>query len=318
MLNVIIRNKILETPNIASFELVREDGEKMPAFETGSHVDVHIAEGLIRQYSLINHPNSDEFYKIAVLNDDQSRGGSVALHNHVQIGDKIRISEPRNLFPLNVKSEKVMLFAGGIGITPIMSMAIELNNLGVDFELHYHTRSKADTAFYEQLSHCSFASKVFFYCDNTKEESHDAVNKALSSFTDNTHLYTCGPVGYMDYIFDSARANSWKEENLHKEVFKAEPKASESGDQAFKLILSRSGLEIDVAADQTALEAIDAAGVTVDVSCEMGICGACLTKVTAGVPDHRDDFLSDDEKSKNDQFTPCCSRAISDSLTLDL
>jgi len=318
MLNVIVRNKILETPNIASFELVREDGEKMPAFETGSHIDVHIADGLIRQYSLINHPQSDEFYKIAVLNDVNSRGGSAALHNDIHVGAKITISEPRNLFPLNVKSDRVLLFGGGIGITPIMSMAIELDSLGIDFELHYHTRSQAETAFYQQLSSCSFASKVFFYFADQEENDLSAFNKALSSFTDNTHLYTCGPVGYMDYIFDSARANSWKEENLHKEVFKAEPKASESGDQAFKLILSRSGLEIDVAADQTALEAIDAAGVTVDVSCEMGICGACLTKVTAGVPDHRDDFLSDDEKSKNDQFTPCCSRAISDSLTLDL
>ncbi|WP_394181373.1 PDR/VanB family oxidoreductase [Marinomonas posidonica] len=318
MFDVVVRNKTLETPNIASFELAHVGNEKMPSFTTGSHIDVHIADGLIRQYSLINHDQSDEFYKIAVLNDTQSRGGSVALHNNVQIGDTLTISEPRNLFPLNVNSDKVMLFAGGIGITPIMSMAIELDSLGVDFELHYHAKSQTEAAFYEQLKNASFAAKVFFHFSGEREKNDAAINSALSTFTENAHLYTCGPVAYMDYVFDSARANSWPEANLHKEIFKAEPKVSESGDGAFKLILSRSSLELEVAADQTALEVIDAAGIAVDVSCEMGICGACLTKVTDGIPDHRDDFLTDAEKAKNDQFTPCCSRALSDTLTLDL
>ncbi|WP_394164966.1 PDR/VanB family oxidoreductase [Neptunomonas phycophila] len=318
MFEVIIQNKIQETPNIASFELVRADGQAMPLFETGSHIDVHISDAFTRQYSLINHSRSNEFYKIAVLNDANSRGGSVALHKNFNVGDRLTISAPRNLFPLNVNSDKVMLFAGGIGITPIMSMAIELDSLGVDFELHYHTRSKQDTAFYQQLSSSPFSSKVFFYFDGVPEAKGHSVESALASFTDNTHLYTCGPGGYMDYIFSTAQSLHWKTENLHKEVFQAQPKPTESGDKPFKLILSRSGIEIDVDVHQSALEAIEDAGVDIDMSCEMGICGACLTTVIEGQPDHRDEFLTADEKSKNNQFTPCCSRALSDSLTIDL
>jgi len=273
---------------------------------------------LVRHYSLINHPQSQDFYKIAVLKDADSRGGSIKMHNDLEVGNKLTISEPRNLFPLNINSKKVLLFAGGIGITPIMSMAIELDSLGIDFELHYRTRSQSETAFYQQLSTCSFASKVFFSFSDEEENNVTTINKALNNFTENTHLYTCGPVGYMDYIFESARAHSWKEENLHKEIFKVEPKASHTGDIPFKLILSRSNLEIDVASDQTALEAIEDAGVEIDMSCEMGICGACLTTVTDGIPDHRDEFLSSDEKSQNNQFTPCCSRSLTDTLTIDL
>ncbi|MBQ4828433.1 PDR/VanB family oxidoreductase [Alteromonas sp. CI.11.F.A3] len=318
MFEVVIQKKTQETPNISSFELVREDGGKLPVFETGSHIDVHLGENLLRHYSLINHPQAEAFYKIAVLKDANSRGGSIRMHNELAVGDKLIISEPRNLFPLNVQSKKVLLFAGGIGITPIMSMAIELDSHGIDFELHYRTRSKSETAFYQQLSTCSFASKVFFSFSDEEENNTATINQALKNFTENTHLYTCGPVGYMDYIFDIAKSHSWNEQNLHKEIFKVEPKESHTGDIPFKLILSRSGLEIDVASDQTALEAIEDAGVEIDMSCEMGICGACLTAVTDGVPDHRDEFLSSEEKAKNDQFTPCCSRALTSTLTIDL
>lgn len=318
MFEVVIRNKTQETANIVSFELMGEYGEKLPEFETGSHIDLHIADDMIRQYSLINHPDSDLFYKIAVLKDADSRGGSVKLHTDFEVGDTITISDPRNLFPLNLKSDRVLLFAGGIGITPIMSMAIELDSLGIDFELHYHTRSKADTAFYDQLSTCSFASKVFFYFEDEPEKDVTTVEKALSTFTGNTHLYICGPGGYMDYVFNTAKAKSWKDENLHKEVFKVEPKASGDGDKPFKIILSSSGMEINVDANQTALEALENAGISISASCEMGLCGACLTTVSDGVPDHRDEFLTSDEKSKNNQFTPCCSRALSDSLTIGL
>jgi vanillate O-demethylase ferredoxin subunit len=318
MFEVFIQNKIQETPNIASFELVRVDGESLPAFETGSHIDVHLADNMIRPYSLINHPHSTNFYKIAVLKDANSRGGSVKMHDELAVGDKLIISEPRNLFPLDVQSKKVMLFAGGIGITPIMSMAIELDSLGIDFELHYRTKSKIETAFYEQLSNSSFASNIHFSFSDEEESNTETISKALSVCDEGTHLYTCGPVGYMDYIFDLARSHSWNDSNLHKEIFKVEPKESPDGDIPFKLILSRSNLEIDVATDQTVLEAIENAGVDIDLSCEMGICGACLISVTDGIPDHRDEFLSEDERAQNNQFTPCCSRSLTSTLTLDL
>ncbi|WP_076536590.1 PDR/VanB family oxidoreductase [Shewanella sp. UCD-KL21] len=317
MFDVVIKNKNQETTNITSFELAAVNGTSLPTFTTGSHIDVHIADNIVRQYSLINHPQSAEFYKIAVLKDANSTGGSIAMHQDVNVGDVIKISAPRNLFPLNLESEKVVLFAGGIGITPIMSMAIELDSLGKDFELHYHTRSKSNTAFYQQLVNSSFASNVYFYFEDQPELDTNKVNDALANFSATRHLYTCGPGGYMDYIFSSAKAHGWDENNLHKEVFKAAA-VDTSADQAFKLILTRSNLEIEVAADQTPLEAIEDAGIFIEVSCEMGVCGTCLTKVTDGIPDHRDEFLTATEKAKNDQFTPCCSRARTSTLSVDL
>lgn len=318
MIEVVIRNKTPETAKIASFEFARVDGKKMPAFETGSHIDVRMSDSLMRQYSLINHTESDDFYKIGVLNDPNSRGGSAAIHNDFNVGDTLTISEPRNLFPLNLESKKVMLFGGGIGITPIMSMAIDAAERGMDFELHYHTRSKADAAFYEQLANSDFADKIFFYFEDEPEKATTTVDSALKTFADDYHLYTCGPGGYMDYIFNTARANGWKEENLHKEVFNAEPVVALEGDQPFKLVLAKSGVEIEVAADQTTLEALESADIEVDVSCEMGICGACVTNVIDGTPDHRDEYFTDAEKEKNDQFTPCCSRSLTSTLTIDL
>ncbi|MEZ7490298.1 PDR/VanB family oxidoreductase [Pseudoalteromonas distincta] len=315
MFSVNVRSKKVETPNIVSFELIPINGQALPKFDAGSHIDVVLNDKITRQYSLISHPQSDEFYKIAVLKDANSRGGSIALHSDVQVGDTLSISDPRNLFALNSTHNKALLFAGGIGITPIISMARELDINGVDFELHYHAKSPVEAAFYQELVECSFSEKVFFHFSNQPKKDAKAL---IGEFKTNTHLYTCGPATYMEYIFDSAKSNHWKDEYLHKENFKAEPKAESSENIPFKLILSRSGLEIDVSAEQTALEAIEEAGIELDVSCEMGICGTCVTSVTCGIPDHRDEFFTVDEKAKNDRFTPCCSRALSDSLTLDL
>ena len=315
MFSVIVRSKNIEAPNIVSFELTPNNGEPLPKFDAGSHIDVVLGDNLTRQYSLIDHPQSDKFYKIAVLKDPNSRGGSVKLHSGVHVGDKLKISNPKNLFPLKSNQEKALLFAGGIGITPIISMARQLDLECIDFELHYHAKSPAEAAFYQELVECSFSEKVFFHFSNQPKKDTKAL---IGEFKTNTHLYTCGPATYMQYIFDSAKSNHWKDEYLHKENFKAEPKAESSENIPFKLILSRSGLEIDLSAEQTALEAIEEAGIELDVSCEMGICGTCVTSVTCGIPDHRDEFFTVDEKAKNDRFTPCCSRALSDSLTLDL
>ena len=314
MFEVIVKRKIEETHKIMSFELENASGQALPPFEAGSHIDVKVGEGLIRQYSLISHEQSDKFYKIAVLRDAASRGGSVAMHDDVDVGQTISISEPRNLFSLDSTCQRALLFAGGIGITPIMSMAVELYRNNKAFELHYYTRSKEDTAFYEQLSSCEFASNVFFHFDGEEK----AADKIIGPADKNAHLYTCGPAGFMDYIFDSARSNGWNEAHLHKENFKAEPIADSAEDRPFKLILSRTGIELDVAVDQTALDAIDDAGIEIDMSCEMGVCGTCITRVLEGQPDHRDSVLTAAQKAQNDVFTPCCSRAKSDTLIIDL
>ena len=314
MLEVTVTKKNVETPKIISFELESTNGQPLPAYEAGSHIDVMVREGLIRQYSLINHIEPIRGYKIAVLKDAESRGGSVAMHEDIEVGQSLFISEPRNLFPLNPSSQQTLLFAGGIGITPIMSMAIELFKNNQAFELHYYTRSKEDTAFYEQLTTCEFSSNVFFHFD-AEEKSAEKIIGAPDA---NRHLYTCGPTGFMEYVFQSAKTNGWSDSHLHKENFKAEPVTDDEEDKPFTLVLSRSGLEIEVEANQTALDAIDEAGIEIDMSCEMGVCGTCVTRVLAGIPHHRDSVLSATEKEKNDVFTPCCSRAKTDTLTIDL
>lgn len=318
MFDVQIRSKTLETADIVSFDLALADHGELPPFSAGAHIDVHLGPKLVRQYSLLPHPDKNHVYKIAVLKDAHSRGGSQYLHESTQVGDTLTISAPRNLFPLSLDSQKVLLFAGGIGITPLLSMAHELDHAGIEFELHYHTKQQSHTAFYQALQECTFASKVFFHCGLSSLEKKQVVEQALSTPHSSSTLYTCGPNGFMDYIFSAARALGWQEQHLHKEVFSAEPLNNKGADGSFELILSRSNLQLHVPADKSALEVIEDAGVEIDVSCEQGICGSCLTAVTCGQIDHRDQFLSEAEKALHNRFTPCCSRAASPSLTIDL
>lgn len=318
MLDLTILSKKTETPDILSFELGLKDGSDLPAFDAGSHIDVKVNDQIVRQYSLYNDPAERKAYKIAVLNDPNSRGGSVAVHETFNLGDTIQVSAPRNLFPLKTDSKRILLFAGGIGITPLMSMASVLEKQDIDFELHYHSRSKASTAFTDELANSSYASRVFFHFDDDSNDDAAAVKQALSQSSDDIHLYTCGPNGFMDYIFDTARSLGWQDENLHKEVFNAAPIELDGDDKSFELKLVNSGLSFTIPQDKTALEVLEEAGIDVNASCEQGVCGACLTRVTDGTPDHRDQFQTDSEKSLNDHFAPCCSRALTDSLSVDL
>lgn len=318
MLEAVIKNKKYETPDILSFELAPNGSFLLPRFEAGSHIDVHINGGLVRQYSLYNDPDDVNVYKIAVLKDPHSRGGSAGMHASFNIDDTIKISAPRNLFPLDQTSQRVVLFAGGIGITPLMSMASVLAKQGIDFELHYHCRSKKSAAFYDELRSSPYNTRVHFHFDDAPDDTARSVNLALSQSGDSVNLYTCGPNGYMDYIFTTARALGWKDNNLHKEVFGADSIELDDSDHSFELTLVRSGISLHIPKDKTVLEVLEDACIEIDVSCEQGICGACVTKVIEGIPDHRDQFLSDEEKEKNNQFTPCCSRALGKSLSIDL
>ena len=321
MLEVTILSKTHETTDIISFELGKADGSALPVFEAGSHIDVKVNEKLLRQYSLYNSPEKHQTYKIAVLKDANSRGGSQAIHDTFNVGDCVQISTPRNLFPLKKDSKRTLLFAGGIGITPLLSMAQVLNELDQDFELHYFTRSKIHTAFYEELNRLPFSSKVFFHFNDENDDKDNAVKHALDQenpLNKAAHLYTCGPNGFMDYIFSTARSLGWTDENLHKEVFNAEPVLLDESDKSFTLNLVRSGISLAIPADKTVLEVLEEADIEIDASCEQGVCGTCLTKVVDGTPDHRDQFLTENEKSLNNQFTPCCSRALTDSLSIDL
>ncbi|MEJ2593325.1 MAG: PDR/VanB family oxidoreductase [Candidatus Thiodiazotropha sp.] len=317
MLDVVVVKKTRETEDIVSLELARPDGLALPAFEPGAHIDVHLPNGLLRQYSLCNHPGETHRYLIAVLKEPDSRGGSVALHEQVEVDDRLQISEPRNLFPMAEHAERTLLFAGGIGITPLLGMAHALSDAKADFELHYSARSRNGMAFAERIMDSAFADRVTFHISAEGQSHRLDADALLATPRPGTHLYVCGPARFMDYVLDSAKANGWPSEQVHREYFSAAP-VDHTQDGSFEVEIKSTGEVIAIPADRSALHVLEEAGFDIPMSCEEGVCGTCLTRVLAGEPDHRDLFMTDEEHALNDQFTPCCSRARSGRLLLDL
>ncbi|WP_269506982.1 PDR/VanB family oxidoreductase [Burkholderia sp. IMCC1007] len=307
--------KALEARNIYSFELIALDGGELPSFSAGAHIDVHLPTGLVRQYSLCNNPAESHRYQIAVLRDANSRGGSVGMHA-LEVGQIVDISEPRNHFPLADDAPHSLLLAGGIGITPLLSMAEYLSSQDKSFELHYCTRSDDCTAFVARLRSASFAASVHLHYDDSPSRKLDLM-ALLERGRPSAHLYVCGPAGFMDWALDSARTAGWPEERLHREYFAATPKNT-SGDGSFDVEIASTGQVIRIAADQTVIAALSVHGISVPTSCEQGVCGACLTRILDGIPEHRDMFLTAEERAQANQFTPCCSRSRSPKLVLDL
>lgn len=316
-LPVRVARKVAETPDICVFELQAPDGAALPAFDAGAHVDVHLPGGVVRQYSLCNAPGETRRYQIAVLKDAQSRGGSVAMHA-LQEGQAINISAPRNHFPLAEGVPHHVLFAGGIGVTPVLAMAHTLAQQGASFELHYCTRSHAATAFRQRITSSAFADRVFFHHDDGDAAQKLDAQALLGAPTmQGAHLYVCGPSGFMDWILATGRQAGWSEDRLHREYF-AGAAIDTSGDGAFEVQIASTGAVITVPAEQSVTTALAHHGIDVPVSCEQGVCGTCLVRVLQGTPDHRDMFLTDEERTHNNQFTPCCSRARSARLVLEL
>lgn len=316
-LRVRVARKAHETKDIATFELVSTDGRPLPSFSAGSHIDVHLPNGLSRQYSLCNAPGEGDRYLIGVLHAPGTRGGSKAMHEQVQEGDVLQISAPKNHFALAHEAGHSVLIAGGIGVTPILCMAERLSTIGAAFELHYCTRSPERTAFRDRLATSAFASRVHFHFDDGPADQKLALQPLLAALKPGTHLYVCGPKGFMDWVLDAARAAGWPTGQLHYEFFGAQAPAAD-GDADFEVKLASSGKVVVVAKDQTVVHALSLIGVEVATSCEQGVCGTCLTRVLEGEPDHRDVFLTPEEQAANDQFTPCCSRSKSRQLVLDL
>jgi vanillate O-demethylase ferredoxin subunit len=316
-LPVRVARKSVEAIDICTFELVSANGTPLPAFMAGSHVDVHLPGGITRQYSLCNDPGESHRYLIGVLKDPATRGGSKAMHELVNEGDVLTISTPKNHFPLAHEAKRSLLLAGGIGVTPILCMAERLAIAGADFEMHYCTRSKDRTAFHARIRSSAFSNAVSFHFDDGAAEQKLDLAALLTKPQPSTHLYVCGPKGFMDAVLSTARARGWPESQLHYEFFSAEPVKSRS-DASFEVKLANSGKVVVVPKDKTVVQALAEAGCEVQTSCEQGVCGTCLTRVLEGEPDHRDLYLTPEEQAVNDQFLPCCSRAKSALLVLDL
>lgn len=303
-----------EAEDVVVLDLAAPDGSPLPPFEAGAHIDLHLPGGFIRQYSLCNAPSERNRYQIAVLREPASRGGSVALHEQVGADDILTVGGPRNQFPL-VADAPAILLAGGIGITPLMAMSEQLATDGTDFALHYCSRDPARTVFAKRLAAAPFADRVRLH--HSTQQRLDLAD-ALAEATPETHLYVCGPQRFIEAARDTAFALGWPDDQVHFEHFAAGAVVPEAGDEPFEVEIASTGAVLPVPVGSTVLQVLAEHGIAVTSSCEQGICGSCLTSVQDGEPDHRDHFLSDTEKAANNQFLPCCSRALGPRLVLDL
>jgi vanillate O-demethylase ferredoxin subunit len=313
MIDVRIAKREDQAERIISLELVA-DGE-LPAFEAGAHVDVEIAAGLLRQYSIANDPNERHRYLLGVLRETNSRGGSERIHSQFRPGARVRIAPPRNNFRLQEDAAHSVLLAGGIGVTPLLSMAHRLQRLGRSFALHYCARSRSSAAFLSEIAASAFAEKVVLHFDDGPAAQAFDVNAIFRSKGKETHFYVCGPTGFMTYVTANAEGLGVSAGNMHLEHFSADPDIT--GDR-FVVVAARSGLEVEIGPSQTIAEVLAAHNIPVLLSCQEGVCGTCLTPVLDGVPDHRDLYLNDAEKAAGNQMTICCSRAMTRRIVLDI
>ena len=298
--------------DIRSYDLVAADGRPLPEWTPGSHIDVHVPAGLVRQYSLCGDPALKDRYRIAVKKEAAGRGGSLSMHEDVEADSVLAIGLPRNYFPFVTDAARSLLIAGGIGITPIYAMVHALAKDGDQpWTLHYCARSAAHAAFYEELLRLAPERVV----EHFSEAPVLDVASLLAEEGPEVHVYCCGPVGLMSAVKD-ATANR-DPHRVHFEWFAAPP-VDRSRDQAFEIELARSGIIANVPADRTILQVVRECGVDAPSACEEGVCGTCESALLAGDADHRDLLLSADEREQNRSIMICVSRARSKRLVLDL
>lgn len=309
-MELLIRSITWEAEGICSFELVAPQGVTLPEHAAGAHVDLHLPGGLIRQYSLTSAWDGRRLV-VAVGRDRASRGGSRWLHDVARPGMHLTVSAPRNSFPLHDDAPFTALFAGGIGITPILAMARWLTLLGRRWSLFYAVRDRSAAAFAEELR--TMGGEVRLHVDAEAGGPPD-IAAAVAAVPSGAHLYCCGPEPMIRAFQDAAADRP--ADHVHVEHFGAV--APRADDGALVVDLARAGRSIRVGADETILDAVLAAGISVPASCRNGVCGTCETTVLAGEPDHRDLILSDAEKAAGRTMMICCSRARGRHLTLDL
>jgi tetrachlorobenzoquinone reductase len=295
------------------FEFRTLDGSEVPPFTAGAHVDVHLPNGTIRQYSIASAQGDRTRYLLGVKREASGRGGSRFLHDEVRVGNVLKIGLPRNNFALNETATASVLIAGGIGITPMLCMIDRLERLGANWRLHYAVRVREEAVL---LPHVGEAGdRVHLHVDREENGRLLDVAAIVAAAPGDAELYCCGPAPMLE-AFEAACANRPKA-RVHLERFSAPDIVAATGG-AYTVELAKSKRSIIVQPGQTLLQALRDAGLTVQVSCEQGICGTCETRVLAGQPDHRDMILSDEEKAANDTMMVCCGGSLGTTLVLDL
>ncbi len=304
---VLLRRREAMAEDVARYEFVAPDGTELPRFDAGAHIDVVIAPEYLRPYSLAGDPADRSRYVLGVLHERTGRGGSALMHRAFREGRRVFIGRPINHFPLHEDASRTLLFAGGIGVTPLIAMAHRLHALGKAFELHYSAASRRTAGFLDELARAPWHEHVMLHL---KDEGRRAdLQSLMPAYTPGMQAYTCGAPRFMDAVFAVAAQKGWPEEALHREYFSV-PDAADWVNQPFELQLSRSGRTLQVPADRSATEVLAEAGIAIATKCSDGLCGVCATAYDAAASDaveHRDVVLSQAEREK--RVILCCSRA---------
>ncbi|MFB8028353.1 PDR/VanB family oxidoreductase [Streptomyces sp. NPDC056465] len=306
-LRLTVRRMTWEAEGVLSVELTHPDGKPLPAWTPGAHLDVH-AGGQVRQYSLCGDPHDPDVYRVGVLNEPASRGGSRFVHTQLRPGQQITVSEPRNRFELE-DADAYVFVAGGIGITPLLAMAREAARRGAAWRMVYGGRSRASMAFTGELD--ALGGDVTLVPQD--EQGHIDLDTALAGLPDGTLVYSCGPEPLLAAVEQRCPGD-----RLRLERFAAPTVEHEGDDEAFEVECRTSGLTLTVGPGTSVLEAAENAGLAVESSCRDGICGSCETRVLEGTPDHRDFLLSEAERAAGASMMICVSRCASGRLVLDL
>ena len=298
--------------DVVALTLVSPTGETLPSWSPGAHIDLVLADDLIRQYSLCGSPGDDTAWRIGVLRTPDSRGGSQRVHDTLTEGATVAIRGPRNHFQL-VAASNYLFIAGGIGITPILPMIAQAEAAGADWRLLYGGRHRASMAFLPELAR--YGDKVTVVPQD--EAGFLDLDAALGTPQAGTLVYCCGPEGLLSAV--ETKCASWPTGSLHLERFAAKPQETSAvADETFELVLQQTGVTVTVRPDQSVFQAALEAGANVLGSCMEGVCGTCETEVVEGDVDHRDSVLNDDERASNEFMMICVSRCKSKRLVLDI
>ncbi|WP_262299573.1 PDR/VanB family oxidoreductase [Microvirga sesbaniae] len=313
---VIVTAVTAETETVNSYELSAVDTDTLPAFSAGSHIDLHLGNGLVRSYSLVNCQSERRRYVIGVHRDAEGRGGSRLVHDSLHVGQTVVLSGPRNNFPLREDARHTVLMGGGIGITPLLAMMTRLSKLGRPYEVHYVARTRSSAPFLNRIAELRKSAGADIRVSFSQEEpaTRPDIASIVNSAPDDAHLYCCGPSSLLE-AFKEATARR-PAEFVHLEHFGSAETPTREGE--FQVELARSGVKLDVKPGQSILDVLIQAGMDVAFSCEQGVCGTCEVAVLEGIPDHRDTYLTPSEREKNASLMICCSRSFSDRLVLDL
>ena len=319
LLRVRVSHREVQAEDVVALTLVPADGQDtLPAFDAGAHIDLHLPNGLVRQYSLCNAPHERHRYLIAVLREPAGRGGSACVHDALHTGAELHIGQPRNAFAL-APCPHTLLLAGGIGLTPLLAMAEQLWDRQHAFELHVCARSASRLPFRRHLQEAAWSTRAHLHRDDGPPAQQLDVRALLSQSPPGTQVWVCGPSGFIGHVRERALALGWSPDRVHAEHFAAAPGGASgplAADAAFTVEWQPTGQRVPVPPGTSVAQALDAAGIALSLSCEQGICGSCSVRLVAGEPDHRDQFFTPEEHSNQGHFTPCCSRSRSPLLVL--